>query len=477
MNRLVPALRQFLAGAGLVALAGCNLAPAYHPPVVTTPAAYKPIEGWSPAAPADDAPRGPWWTVFNDPVLNDLEGRLDAANPDLQAALARYEGARAYALQAKGGLLPSAGVQGTALRNRQSADKPLRGTNQPDNYTADQLNGVASYELDLWGKLHNQWRADKALAQASDEDRAAIQLSLEAQLASDYMQLRGLDADIALLTQTVAAYRKSYDLTRRLYAGKIIAQMDVSRAQVQWNNAQTSAADLIANRDLMANAIAVLLGDNPSTFTLSPATANAQMPAIPEGLPSSLLQRRPDIASAERAAAAANFRIGVARAAFYPSISFDAAGGVMSQGANPFKAADLFWALGPSISLPIFQGGRLKGQLAQARAQFDEASAHYRGVTLNAFKEVEDNRALTARLTQEESFARDASAAAQQTVNAANDLYAQGATSYLDVVTAQTALLQARKDAIDIRTRRFVASVGLIRALGGGWSVSGDGAG
>jgi NodT family efflux transporter outer membrane factor (OMF) lipoprotein len=477
MRRLALALRQILATAGLAALTACNLAPAYHPPAVMTPAAYKPIDGWSPAAPADTLPRGPWWTIFKDPVLDDLEGRLDAANPDLQAALARYEGARAYALQARGALLLSAGVQGNALRNRQSDDKPLRGANQPDTYTADQLNGVASYELDLWGKLHNQWRADKALAQASGEDRAAIQLSLEAQLASDYMQLRGLDADLALLTQTVAAYRQSYDLTQRLYAGKIIAQMDVSRAQVQWNNAQTSAADLTASRDLMANAIAVLLGENPSTFTVQPGAADTAMPAIPEGLPSALLQRRPDIASAERSAAVANFGIGVARAAFYPSISFDALGGVMSQGTNPFKAGDLFWALGPSINLPLFEGGRLKGRLAQARAQFDEASAHYRSVTLNAFKEVEDSRALMARLSQEEGFARDASTAAQQTVKAANDLYTQGATSYLEVVTAQTALLQAQKDAIDIRTRRFVASVGLIRALGGGWSPGRSGEG
>jgi len=465
-------LRPILAMALPVALAGCNLAPAYHPPAIAAPAQWRPQPGWAPASPQDSLPRGAWWAVFGDPVLDDLEGRLDGANPDLQAALARYDGAAAYAQQARGALLPGVDGQGSATRNRQSDERPLRGSGQPDLYTADQANGIASYEPDLWGRLRNELAARRDLAQASDADRAALRLSLEAQLASAYFALRGLDADLELLAGTVAAYRQSLTLTQTLYSGKIAAQMDVSRAQVQWENARAMEADLAASRDRMADAIAVLAGAAPSTFTLAAAPHLAGLPAIPAGLPATLLERRPDIAAAERAAAAANARIGVARAAFYPAISFDAAGGLMSQGTDPFKAGDLFWSLGPSISLPLFTGGRLQGQLAGARAQWAEAAAHYRSVALNAFREVEDQRALMARLAQEEGFSASASTAARQTVAATTQLYAQGATSYLEVVTAQTALLNAQRAALDIRTRRLVASVGLIRALGGGWSAA-----
>ncbi|WP_223799816.1 efflux transporter outer membrane subunit [Sphingomonas nostoxanthinifaciens] len=454
-------------------LAGCNLAPAYHPPVVPTPAAYKPLPGWTPATPSDGAPRGAWWAVFDDPILNRLEQKLDGSNPDLQAAVARYDEARGYVEQARGGLLPTLGLQGNAMQNRESRDRPLRGSNLPDNYGSDQVNGVAGYELDLWGKLRNTLHSRKALAQASDDDRAAIQLSLEAQLAGTYFQLRGLDADALLLTRTVAAYQKSYDLTVTLYKGKVAAEMDVSRASVQLNTAKTAAADIEANRALMADALAVLVGESPSTFALDPADVPMTLPAIPEGIPATLLQRRPDIASAERAIASANAEIGVARAAFYPTITLGANGGVMSQGTNPFSLADIFWSLGPSISLPLFDGGQLKGQLAYNYARFRETSAHYKSVALTAFKEVEDNRALLLRLEQEGTSSSAAAAAAQQTTTAAMGLYSNGATSYLDVVTAQTALLQAQQAALDIRTRRFVAAVNLIRALGGGWTANG----
>lgn len=469
MSRTGCALRADISSLMLTLLGACNLAPSYHPPVLPAPEQYKPVDGWDAAQPQDTAPRGAWWSVFGDPVLGSLEERLTASNPDLAAAVARYDGARAFAAQARGGLLPAIGVQGSVTHNRQSEAKPLRGSGQPNVYDADQVDAVASYELDLWGKLRNALASRKALAQASDADRAAIQLALQAQLAASYFQLRGLDADIALLADTVEAYRKSRDLTETLYKGKLAAQMDVSRADVQLNTAQAALADVHGQRDLLANAIAVLVGDNPSTFSIASVDLPVAIPAVPTGLPATLLQRRPDVASAERAIASANAEIGVARAAFYPTISFDALGGFQSMGTNPLKASDLFWSLGPNVSLPIFQGGRLKGQLAGAHARFREASAHYRATALVAFKEVEDNRALLARLGQESRYSDAAAGSARQASDAATSLYRAGAASYLDVVTAQTALLQAQQSALTVRTRRFVATVNLIRALGGGW--------
>lgn len=457
----------------LVSLAACNLAPAYRPPVMATPPHYQPIAGWEEARPSDQAPRGDWWRVFNDPVLDGLEQQVAADNPDLAAAVARYDEASAYARQAKGALLPSVGIGGNAMANRQSDQRPLRGAGQPDNYTSDQANGAVGYELDLWGKARNQLTGRRAQAQASDADRMAMQLSLQAQLASSYFQLRGLDADGRLLAQTVEAYRKSHDLTVTLFEGKIAAPMDVSRAAVQLEAARVAQADIVARRELLVHAMAVLTGHNAADFTLAPGDPGAAVPVIPIGIPAQLLQRRPDIASAERAIAAANAAVGVSRAAFYPSIQFNALGGFESQGANPFKVGDLFWSLGPSVSLPIFDGGQRKAQLANAWARLHETSANYRSIALKAFAEVEDSRSLLAHLGEEEKSALAGEAAARQTADAAMGLYRQGAASYLEVVVAQTALLQAQQSVIDIRTRRFLATVGLIRGLGGGWRAEG----
>ena len=469
MSRKGKAVRVSLLAAALGSLAACNLAPPYHPPSLPVPPQYKPLPGWAPAQPSDTVPRGNWWTVFNDPVLDKLEQRLVTSNPDLAAAVARYDEARAYADQAKGGLLPSIGVEGNVTANRQSGDKPLRGSGQPNTYRSDQVNAVAGYELDLWGKLHNELASRRDLAQASDADRASIQLSLEAQLAGTYFQLRGLDADAHLLAQTSDAYQKSYDLTETLYKGQIAAAMDVSRAEVQLNAARAAQADVAGRRDLLANAIAVLVGENASDFAIEPANLPADIPSIPTNIPASLLQRRPDVASAERAIASANAEIGVSRAAFYPTISFNALGGIQSSGTNLLKLADIFWSLGPSISLPIFEGGRLKAQLAGAYARFRETSANYRSTALTAFQEVEDNRALLFQLSKERQFSDAGIKAAQQTTDAALSLYREGATSYLDVVTAQTTLLQTQQSSLDVQTRRFVATANLIRALGGGW--------
>jgi NodT family efflux transporter outer membrane factor (OMF) lipoprotein len=454
------------------ALAACSFAPRYTPPPVPIPATYQHQGIWDSAQPSDSLARGDWWSRFSDPILNSLEGQIDGANPDLAAALARFDEARDYTAESKAGLFPQIGLGASVSANRQSAQRPLRGIAQPTYYTADQLGAGVSYEFDFWGKIRNEIASRKALAQASDADLATMRLSLQAELATDYFQLRGLDATAKLLADTVGAYQKALDLTETLFTGKIAAAIDVSRAQTQLDAVRAQVSDVAARRALLEHAIAVLVGRAASDFTI-PAEATAfVLPEIPADLPSTLLQRRPDIAAAERATAAANAEIGVARAAFYPNVTFDALGGFQSSGQNLLKLADSFWSLGPSLSLPIFDGGRLRAQEKGAYARFRETSASYRSIVLTAFKEVEDNRALLHWLGQESADTDAGVAAAQRTLTAALALYREGATNYLDVVTAQTALLQAQQSALDIRTRRLAADVGLVRALGGGWDVS-----
>jgi NodT family efflux transporter outer membrane factor (OMF) lipoprotein len=454
------------------AVAACSFAPRYVPPPVPIPATYQHQGIWDSAQPSDSLARGDWWSRFSDPTLDTLEAQIEGSNPDLAAALARFDEARDFTAEATAGLFPQIGLGASVSANRQSAQRPLRGVSQPSYYTADQVGAAVSYEFDFWGKIRNEIASRKALAQASDADLATMRLSLQAELATDYFQLRGLDATAKLLGDTVAAYQKALDLTETLYKGKIAAQIDVTRAQTQLDAVRAQVSDVAARRALLEHAIAVLVGKPASDFTIAPAATPFALPEIPANLPSTLLQRRPDIASAERAAAAANAEIGVARAAFYPNITFDALGGFQSSGQNLLKLADSFWSVGPSLSLPIFDGGRLRAQERGAYARFQETSAFYRSIVLTAFKEVEDNRALLHWLGQESVDTDAGVVAAQKTLNAALALYREGATNYLDVVTAQTALLQAQQSALDIRTRRLTADVGLVRALGGGWDVS-----
>ncbi len=464
-------LNALFASAAAAGLAACSFAPPYHPPLVTVPQTYQQQGIWESARPADSLARGDWWARFNDPTLNTLEAQVEPANPDLAAALARYDQARAFTDEAKASLIPQIGLGASASANRQSLERPLRGPTQPTYYRADQIGASVSYEFDFWGKIRNEINSRKALAQASDADLATMRLSLQTELATDYFQLRGLDADAKLLADTVSAYQKARDLTQTLFEGKIAASIDVSRAETQLDTARAQVSDIAARRALMEHAIAVLVGKNALDFTIPAEVPPFALPDIPVDLPSTLLQRRPDIASAERSAAAANFEIGVARAAFYPTITFDALGGFQSSGQNLFKLADTFWSLGPSVSLPILDGGLLRAQERATYARFREVSANYRSIVLVAFKEVEDNRAMLHWLNQESADTDAGVTAAQHTLFVALTLYREGATSYLDVVTAQTALLQTQQLSLDLRTRRIVADVGLVKALGGGWDA------
>jgi NodT family efflux transporter outer membrane factor (OMF) lipoprotein len=466
VNRLLVAL-------AFAMLGGCSLAPAYHAPTLPPmPASFK--EGgaaWKVASPADETPRGKWWRVYDDATLDQLETRLDANNPSLAAALARYDAARAFESQIHAGLLPHLGVMANPARARQSDNRPLRGSNQPNEYDSDTVGIEADYDLDLWGRIRNEISAGSALAQASQADLASATLSLEARLADDYVRLRGYDIQLHILQDALNAYQRALQLTENRHSGGVASGLDVSRAQAQLNDAQAQITDVMAQRALTEHAIAVLVGVPASSFSLSPAQSPLQVPVTPVGVPSALLERRPDIAAAERRVSAANAGIGVARAAFFPDLSLSGNFGFQNTGMDNLLAiGNRFWALGPLATLNIFDAGLRRAQLREAHARFAQASADYRQTVLTAFREVEDDLTLLQQLGTEATQEDQAFSAAQQTLQIATNRYREGIVNYLDVVTAQTAALSAQRSAEAIRTRRLQASVDLIRAIGGGWT-------
>ena len=454
------------------ALAGCNLAPKYAPPVVTVATAYKEAAPWTQAQPGETSPRGAWWTVFDDPVLDGFERRIDTENPTLAAALATYDQARALAAEAGAALLPTVTAEGSPTYNRQSNNRPLRGAGQPDEYQANTLGGEIDYEFDFWGRIRNLVAAGRAEAQATSADLANAKLSLQAELADDYLNLRGLDAQTQLLSNTVAAYQRAVDLTQARHRGGVASGLDVSRAEAQLSSAKAQISDAAARRALYEHAIASLVGQPASSFGIQPVESRRLIPVIPAGLPSTLVQRRPDIAAAERRAYAANRQIGVARAAFFPTISLDAQGGFQNTGGqNLLIAPNTFWTIGPQLALTLFDGGRRRAAVAASRAGFLLASADYRATVLAAFQQVEDQLALANHLRAEAGDEADAVRQSQTTTRLSLVRYREGATNYLDVVTAQTAELQAEQTALALETSRQENSVDLVRALGGGWTT------
>jgi multidrug efflux system outer membrane protein len=448
-------------------LAGCSMAPAYQKPTVPTAAAYKEVPGWQPAGAAIVAP-GKWWQAFQDPTLNGLEDQLEAGNPSLAAAAARYAEARARAREARADLFPQVEADANYGRSRQSANRPFSpGTTQ--TYDTATVGASLAYELDLFGRIGNSVRAASAEAKASGSDLAAVRLGLQAALATDYFNMRGLDARITLLRQTVEAYGKATDLTNTRHQGGVASGIDVSRADAQLASAKSELDGVLADRANLEHAIAILLGQSPSGFSLAVADLALQPPAVPVGVPSTLLERRPDIAAAERRVFAANARIGVARAAFFPTITLGAAGGYeATQGHNLLSASSGFWALGPvGAALTLFDGGARAAQVKVARAEFDEAAANYRATVLTAFREVEDDLALGRQLAAQEQDQQAAVRAAEHTRDLALVRYRDGASDYLEVVTAQTAALDAERSLLQIHARRLGVAADLVRALGG----------
>ncbi|MGK6321411.1 efflux transporter outer membrane subunit [Sphingomonas sp. DT-204] len=452
---------------GVLMLAGCATAPRYERPGVATAAAYKEPGPWQPAGGDVPAP-GNWWELFGDPVLSGLEERIEAGNPSLAAAAARYEQARALVRGAKADRFPQVDVGGDAGRNRVSAGRPLSPGNAA-TYNDFEVGASLSYELDLFGRVRNSVRARTAGAEASAADMAAARLGLQAQLAATYFDLRGLDARIMLLRETVAAFRRAFELTDTRHSGGIASGLDVSRAQSQLASAKAELDAVVAQRARDEHAIAALVGETPSSFALAVADAQPAPPSIPVGVPSTLLERRPDIAAAERRVAAANAEIGVARAALFPSVTLGAAGGFEATGGNLLSASNSFWALGPlSAALAIFDGGRRRANVRLTRAQYDEAAANYRETVLTAFREVEDDLATARQLQAQERNQRDAVAAAERTRELALTRYRDGASDYLEVVTAQTAALDAERALLQLRTEQLRVAVDTVRALGGG---------
>lgn len=464
-----------LRGAIIMAMAlmtACSLAPPYQKPVVVMPDAFKESGPWQPAAPADTAARGIWWHGYGDATLDDLEDKLNSSNPNLAAASDRYAQARAFVGEARSGLFPEVDATAYATRNRQSDHRPLRSSSQPDEYKDNYLGGQLNYELDLWGRVRNGIAAGEAGAQASAADLASVHLSLNAELASDYITLRGLDALAQLFADTVDAYSKALELTQNRFEGGIASALDVSHAQTQLETARAELVDTQARRALYEHAIASLVGQPASQFTLAAKVVDLPIPVTPTGLPSTLLERRPDIAAAERRTAQANSQIGVERAAFYPSLTLTALGGFENTGgAGWLTAPNEFWAVGPRSLFTLFDAGKRKARDEEAKAALAEAGERYRATVLSAFQQVEDNLALLHLLGEEAKNVDAAVAAARRTLDLALDRYRNGAVNYLEVVEAQTAALQTQRTSLNLRDRQLEASVGLIRALGGGWSA------
>ena len=457
----------------LLIIAGCSLAPPYEVPKQAIPENYKESSIWQIAKPSDQLIRGDWWQLLNDQTLNSLEDKINSSNQDLAAAFARYNESKAYEAEANSAAYPTVQGFASAFRNRQSDDRPLRGRNQPNFYGANTIGLSASYELDLWDRVHNLITAGTAAAQATAADLESIRLSLHADLASDYLELRGLDAETELVNETVSSYARQLTLVQNRYEGGVASAQEVARAKTELEEAKTKLADIIARRALLEHAIAVLVGEPASIFSIAATSTQIVMPEIPVGVPSTLLQRRPDIAAAERRVAESNAEIGVARAAFFPLITLGLDGGFQNAGGlNLLALPNTIWSIGPAALLTIFDAGRREAEVNQARARTDETTAQYKATVLRAFKEVEDNLALLRQLHEEESSEQSAVTSAQHSLDMAMNLYREGAVSYLEVIDSEEAALRTKQTLLQITTRSLQASVGLIRALGGGWNIN-----
>jgi NodT family efflux transporter outer membrane factor (OMF) lipoprotein len=458
--------------------AACTVGPDYIKPtaVAAMPVAFKESEGWKVAQPQDVAISERWWELYHDPILNSLEEQVAISNLTVASAEARFRQARAGVQAARAGYLPSLSAGASATRSRHSGNVTGGGTTTSDF----QLPLDATWELDLWGKVRRAVEASQANAQASAADLAAITLSSQAELASDYLQLRVVDAQRKLLDETTALYRKSLELTNNRYASGIVAKADVLQAETQLKSTEAQAIDLGVQRAQLEHAIALLVGKPPSAFSLPPTTLAQAVPVIPMGLPSEILERRPDIASAERAMAAANAQIGIAKAAYYPTISLSAAAGLdASSLAQLFAWPSHFWSVGSSMSASLFDGGLRSAQSDQAKAAYDATVASYRETVLTAFQEVEDNLAALRILEEELKIQDQAVQAANQVVTITTNQYQAGTVAYLNVIVAQSTALANQRTALSLTGRSLTASVLLVKAVGGGWSPakkSSDGA-
>lgn len=457
-------------------LSGCSFAPTYRVPPTVMPAQFKEAGDWVEATPLDTAPRGPWWNLFADPQLDALEAQLDAQNPSLAAAAARKAEADALLAQARAARFPTVNANADISRNQVPATRPLVNTGNSATYASEDFGGSLSYEVDLWGRVRNSIAAGRGTAAASAADYAALKLALEAQLAASYFALRGLDDEIALLKKTIETDQRAFELTKIRHEGGIASGLDEGRSRTQLATAKAQLDDVVATRAITEHAVAVLAGVLPSSLTVAAKPGQVPLPAVTLAPPSTLLQRRPDIAAAERRMYAANAQIGVAKAAFFPSLTLSASAGYLTTGNALFDAPNAFWALGPaSTLLNVLDGGKRRAVTRQARASFDEAAANYRATVLAAFQDVENALAKLHHLQLELANQHEAAQAAEATLDLALIQYHDGAASFLDVVTAQTTALDAGRAEVALRTRLLQARVDLVRALGGDASPAASG--
>jgi NodT family efflux transporter outer membrane factor (OMF) lipoprotein len=477
-----------LLAASLCALvAGCTVGPNYKRPDAPVPPAYKENNGtqatvpppnppggtWKPAQPADDVLRGKWWELYGDSQLNALEDKVAVSNQTLKAATEQYLAARDQVKVSRAAYYPTLSVGPTVARERQSQNRPLRVSGTNSTYGDFVAAGQASWEPDLWGSVRRNVEASRSNAQASAADLANVELSIRAELATDYFEMRGLDTDQKLLDDTVVSYRNSYDLTVNRRKGGVATESDVALAETQLESTISQSIDIGVARAQFEHAIATLIGVPASSFGLPAQPLNLALPQLPTGIPSALLERRPDISIAERQAQAANAQVGIAIAAFYPTITLTGGGGFESQSITTwFQGPSGLWAIGGSAAELIFDGGRRHALTDQARHNYEQAADNYRESVLNAFQDVEDNLA-ALRIYQQEAISQQATViSARRSTQISTNRYKGGVTTYLEVLTAQAVQLTNERTQADLTTKQFASSVLLIRALGGGWDTS-----
>jgi NodT family efflux transporter outer membrane factor (OMF) lipoprotein len=473
--RLVPqriGLSLVLLGLGL--FTACAVGPRYARPASPTPPEFKETPpNWKEAKPSDQVLRGKWWEIYQDPELNALEEKIDVSNQTLKASEAQFIQARALVHFNRADLYPTISTGVSATRERFSSNRPLAQLSGGGTFNDLVLPVDMSYEPDVWGKVRRTVQASRANAQSSFADLETVSLSLHAELAMDYFQARELDAEAQLLDSTVLSYEKSLELTENRYHGGVVSQVDVAQAQTVLETARSQDIDVKEQRTQFEHAIAVLVGEPAPSFTLPVVALTATPPVVPPGLPSQLLERRPDIASSERQMAAANANIGVAKAAYFPLFNFSPSAGFESTAvSNWLSNPSSFVSVGVSAMVTVLDVGRRRAALDQARAAYDQTVAGYQQNVLVAYQEVEDNLAALHLLEQEANTDAAAVAAAERSLALSKNRYTGGVTTYLEVITAQTTALADERSAVQVSGRRMISSVLLVKALGGGWDAS-----
>jgi multidrug efflux system outer membrane protein len=459
--------RPWLVAPIALALGGCDFAPRYAPPSVATPPKFKDETAAGGTLPVS----GEWWLAFDDRTLNELQAQVDTANPTLAAALATNDEAVARANEALSNAYPQINGVPHFLANKQSENRPLRSANQPTYYGDNALAVQTSYEIDIWGRVRDIVASANATAEASADALADARLELHAELARDYVNLRGFDAQAKLLSDTIAIYRSALKLTQDRLAANIVSPVDVDRAQTQLSSAEAQASDLALSRAILEDAIAALTGKAASSLSIAPSHRPLGLPKPPRAVPADVLRLRPDVAESERQTAAASELIGASRANFFPKVSLLALGGTQDTNFRLFNPENLFGTIGPSIDIPLFDAGLRQAELQIAKAQFTEAAENYRATVLRALQEVQDGLSSLRWLAAETNQTTTAAVAARKAADLSLTLYRDGASSFLDVVTAQSAALEAERLQIVLHTRQQEADIGLMLALGGGWVV------